>query len=417
MELKESYTLRVLSTLVIAQILGGVTQGVAFSMSALLAAKMAGQQWGGMSATLSTLGAALWALVLARVVVRFGRRAALTVGMFLGMLGAAAVLIAAQISSFPLLLVGFVLIGGGTAVGFQVRFVAADVSPVATRGRNLSLIMWATTIGAVIGPNLFNVAESLGDALGLAEHSGSYVISLAAQLVAVIALQVGLRPDPMGAVGAVRAGGVGKKKAKEDQPRLTEQSDHGAPLTGRRLIVAAIGVIAIGHFLMVSIMAMTPVHLEGHGASLTMIGITISAHVAGMYALSPLFGILADRWGRYAVIVLGWAMQGISALLLIVAPGNSVATIVSLILLGTGWSAIVIAGSALLVDATPDPERPRIQGRSDFFMNIAGAGGGALAGPIVGFLGMPTIGMIAIGMLGVSAAVLAWGRRAETREV
>ena len=62
---------------------------------------------------------------------------------------------------------------------------------------------------------------------------------------------------------------------------------------------------------------------------------------------------------------------------------------VGLVLLGLGWSASTVAGSALLTDAAPIADRVRLQGRSDLAMNLAGAVGGALSGPVLAVAGYP----------------------------
>ena len=51
-----------------------------------------------------------------------------------------------------------------------------------------------------------------------------------------------------------------------------------------------------------------------------------------------------------------------------------------LFLLGLGWSAALVSGSVLLVDAVPPADRPVVQGRADLAVNLSGALGGGLAG-------------------------------------
>src|SRR3546814_9893164 len=138
---------------------------------------------------------------------------------------------------------------------------------------------------------------------------------------------------------------------------------------------------------MVSVMAMTPVHLLHHGATLSVIGLTISLHVAGMYALSPVFGILADRAGRGVTILLGQGLLASSLLLAAAAPDSMVAVTTALILLGLGWSATTVAGSALLTEAAATSVRTRRQGVSDFTMSMVGAAGAVTAGLVLGTIG------------------------------
>lgn len=129
---------------------------------------------------------------------------------------------------------------------------------------------------------------------------------------------------------------------------------------GRSALVFAIGTIALSHAVMVSIMAMTPVHMTSHGASLTIVGFTISLHIAGMYALSPLFGWASDRFGRLTVIPAGQGMFAVSVLLIGTSPENTAAVTVALVLLGLGWSASTVSGSALVSDLVTGEARVRV---------------------------------------------------------
>jgi predicted MFS family arabinose efflux permease len=78
--------------------------------------------------------------------------------------------------------------------------------------------------------------------------------------------------------------------------------------------------------------------------------------------------------------------QGIFvAALLIAGLGSEQEQLVTigLFLLGLGWSAATVAGSALLVVSVPADQKTNVQGLSDSIQNLAGATGGAVAGSIV----------------------------------
>lgn len=191
-----TYRIRALSTLIIAQIAGAVGMGAATSVGALVAADIGGDGWTGMSATLNTVGAALFSIPLASLVLRFGRAASMSVGLIVATVGAALAILAIQLHSFPIMLLGFVLLGAATATNLQARFAAADVAHPDTKSRNLSIVIWATTLGAVLGPNLIAPGGRVAAAVGLNEFAGPFLFSIAAQLVGVVVLFFGLRPDP-----------------------------------------------------------------------------------------------------------------------------------------------------------------------------------------------------------------------------
>ena len=400
---------RVLSVLVAGQILGGIGMGATLSLGALLAAALSGSPaWSGMAATMSTLGAAAAAVPLARLAQSRGRRVSLSVGALVSAAGAVTAVSSAVAGIFPILLAGLALLGAGSAVSLQARFAAADLSSPGSRGRDLSIVLWSTTVGAVLGPNLFGPGEVLGSSLGLPPLTGAFVFSLAAQLAAAAVYITGLRPDPLLELKRLRAPGAGgaSPASKRSGFRILRTNAQAR---------YAVAVIALSHAVMVALMSMTPVHLSSHGASISLVGFTISLHIAGMYALSPVFGWLSDRTGRRRVILLG---QGLLLAALIVAgtaAESGAAVTVSLVLLGLGWSASVVSASALVSEAVEVPERPAVQGVSDLGMNAAGAAGGALAGPVLTAVGYSALGYAAVLLVAVILAWTAAGARSGTR--
>lgn len=386
---------RILTGLIVGQILGGIGFGAVVSVGALLAAEVGGSNaWSGMAATMSTLGAALFAIPMARAANARGRRISLTIGALAALAGVLLATFAASILSFPLLLVGLALAGAASAANLQARFAATDLSPSDRRARHLSIVMWSTTIGAVAGPNLIEPGEWLGRALGLPHLTGPFLFTIVAQVLVIAVYLSVLRPDPL-------------LTALADAPPRGVQSRSGGFATLRHNAAArhAVATVALSHATMVALMSMTPVHLYGHGASLTIVGFVISLHIAGMYGLSPLFGWLADRWGRIRVIYLAQAMLLVSLVIAWQGSHSEFWVTVSLVLLGTGWSAATIAGSALVVESVGIDERAGLQGASDFLMNAFAASAGALAGPVLSAIGYPGLGLACMVFV---AVVVGW---------
>ena len=383
---------RTVAVLSLGQILGGVAFGATISLGAVLAAEVSGDEaFSGLATAAVTLGTAAFAAPLAAFARRRGRRPALTTGMAVALAGVALVVVGAAASLFPLLLFAFALIGAGQASNLQSRFAATDLATAASRGRDLSIVVWATTIGAVLGPNLVGPGEALGALMGMPALTGPYLFTVAGQGLAILLYLAALRPDPLltaqAAVAADRSGAT-RPIAGTDRPRVARY---------------AIVVVAAAHGVMVSVMAMTPVHLLHHGATLTIVGVTISLHIAGMYALAPVFGILADRWGRMPTILLGQALLAASLVLAFLGQDSTVAVTVALVLLGLGWSAATVAGAALLTEASDEARRTRRQGLSDTVMSLVGAGGAIAAGVILGWIGYGGLALV-VGM-GVLVAV------------
>lgn len=384
------------AAIIAGQVLAGVGMGSTLSAGALLITEVSGSETlSGMAATMSTIGAALAAVPLAALATRRGRAPALATGAALAAVGAVVGLVAAILSSTLLLLAGIIVLGVGTAVNLQARFAATDLSEPGRRGRDLSVVVWATTIGAVLGPNLMGPGDAVGRALGLPPLAGPYLFTIAAQVLAAIVYLVGLRPDPLRL--ATRIG--------LERPASPEAAARTADVGG-----IATGMIAtcLSHATMVSVMAMTPVHLVSHGASLELVGITISLHVLGMYALSPVWGVLADRLGREATIAFGQVLLLGALLLLAVGAESELWVTIGLMLIGLGWSAASVAGSTLISESVDVVGRARIQGRADLLMSTAGALGGAAAGLVLAMIGYGGLALAATGLALIVLATLAW---------
>ena len=386
---------KVRRVLMAGQVLSGVGMGQTLSVGAILAADLSGSPgWSGMAATLATLGAASASIPLAKLASVAGRSWSLALGAWVAALGAGVIILAATVRSFPVLLVGIFLIGVGTAVNLQARFAATDLSTSKTRATDLSLVVWATTVGAVGGPNLVTAGEGWGIAWGIPALAGPFLIAGVAQLSSGFAYRIFLRPDPLRLAMA-------QGKNATDTPSAVQQPRHDSAVFRRLAFIT----LAFSHATMVAVMAMTPVHLVDHGATLAIVGFTISMHIAGMYALSPVFGFAADRFGRVTVIVVGQALLALSLLATGFGSESEAWVMVGLIVLGLGWSAATVAASALLTESTPLDVRTKTQGRADVVMSAAGALGGALSGVVLLMVGYSGLSLWALGL--VAAVLLA----------
>jgi MFS family permease len=369
-------TVKVLAT---AQVLNGVgVAGTVAAGSLLVASITNSETLAGLAQTSSVLGAAALALPLARLTSRGGRRLALSVGLIAGVIGSLLAIFGGSRENIYLMLTGTFLVGAASAAGYQARFAAIDLATDEKRAKQLSFVVWGSTIGAVSGPNLMEPSGNLAESLGLPRLTGPYLISAVTLALAVLVIQLFLRPDPY-LTAAKDSGAANLPRVKTKVALKHIRSNARASF--------AIAAIAIGHIAMVAVMVMTPVHMAHVDVTLTIIGLVISVHVLGMYAFSPLVGALTDRLGRLRVIQIGVAILLSSALISGFARADDAITLgIGLFLLGLGWSCTLIAGSALLTESVSPEFKSASQGASDLVMNLSGASGGAIAGVVIATL-------------------------------
>ena len=389
----------VVRTLVTSQMLGGVGLSAGVAVGALIAEEVSGSaRWAGLGGTFQILGSALVAIPVVRLMASRGRRPGLALGYLLAAVGAVGIIAAAAVGSFALLLAASLLFGGATTANGQARYAATDLAEPSHRARDLAVVVWATTVGSVLGPNLVTPGEPVARALGLPTLAGPYVFSVVGLLLALGLLLWRLRPDPLLEARRRHLAGGGEALAVQ-----------GSMVRGLRVVSgipdARLGLITLvlGHVTMVSVMVMTPLHMAHGHAELEVIGFVISMHVLGMFAFSPLTGMAVDRFGGRAVALVGSLVLSSATVLASVSPeGHSSTLLAGLFLLGLGWSCTLVAGSALLTGAVPEQERPAAQGASDLVMALVAGAGGALAGVVVEYAGYR---VLALGALAVAVAV------------
>ncbi|WP_197008617.1 MFS transporter [Longispora fulva] len=447
----------------ITNVIGGVGVAIGIAVGALLTARLTGGPGlSGLAQSGAVVGGALLAIPMTRLMNRAGRRPGLLLGYSVGTLGALLVVAAAVLESGPLAFLGMFCFGGSTAANLQARYAAVDLADPARRGWQLSIVVWATTIGSVAGPNLSRPADALLRRywVDLPELAGPFVFSAMAFLLAGVLIWALLRPDPLlvarelaapalaGVGSAPGSGGSGVAPAVfggappgpraapasggsapadgEEAPGLgaassgTALADDFAPVADRapaverrfgmraafRLVTAipaarlGLAATAVGHLVMVGVMSMTPIYIGqtpgiDHGDVLSIVGIVLSLHIAGMYALSPLVGLATDRFGRRPVILTGLGLLLAACAIAGTADHGTPQLAAGLFTLGLGWSCTMIGGSTLLVESVPVARRPAAQGLSDLVMGLSGAGAGALGGVVVQIAGYPVLAVLA----------------------
>jgi MFS family permease len=387
---------RLLRILIAAQVLGGLGQAAGGAAGALLARDVAGTDAAaGLPLSLLVAGSALAAIPISGLSRSAGRRPGLATALLAGAAGAALCVLAGAAENLPLLLAGCLLFGAGNTAVMLARYAAADLSEPERRARTIGLVVFATTFGAVAGPNLLEPTGEAAAAVGLPDLTGLFVLAAVAYTAAAAVLLALLRPDPL----RLATQGEPPEDSRGPRPSLSA-------LLEPPVVRAGLATIVTANLVMVAVMAMTPVHMRHHDHSLTLVGFVISLHIAGMFGPAPLTGRLADRLGPRRVALGGCAVL-LAAGSLAAAAGASVPVLsLGLLLLGVGWNACLIAGSALLVSAVAAGQRPRVEGVGELSMGIAAATGGALAGPAVAVASYAALAIAAAALAATVAPVL-----------
>jgi MFS family permease len=378
---------RTLTVLLLAQILSGAGLAAGITVGALLAEQMLGSsRFSGLAIVFFTIGSAAAAVGVGRVSQSLGRRAGLSAGYLTGAIGSLGVVVAANLGNVVLLFASMLVYGAGVATNLQARYAGADLAAPTRRGRAVSIVLVATAVGAIIGPNLANVTGSIAAEVGVPPLAGPFMLAGAAYAAAGLVLWILLRPDPLLLARSIAASSSshGGDATTGSSASTTASATKSEPQRWSWAVASGAGIMIITQLIMVAIMTMTPIHIEHHGHGVGITGVVIAAHVAGMFLPSPFSGWLVDRFGYLAIAAAAGVTLVAAGLLAAWGPVDSVATLLlALVLLGLGWNLGLVSGTTVVTDAVPLATRARTQGVVDLGIALAGAGGALSAGLIV----------------------------------
>ena len=355
---------RVTVALFVGNALASTAFLAAISVASIAAAELLGSaRLAGLPSALGTVGSALGASLLTTMSGRFGRRAVFSLGFGVAAVGGAIGMISQLTTSAVALFASMFIMGFGRAVAQLSRFAAGDIWPIERRASAIGFVVWAATIGSVIGPLMIVPASRIGTAYFDTELAGPFAFTGLGFALAALWYFATLRPEPLtlAVIG--------------DEPAADEDSE----IRPLRLLLRqptvrlAFIVLMVSQFVMILVMTVTPLHIRGHHPGLTLVGGVMMAHTLGMFAIAPVTGFLVDHFGARRMIVAGALLLAASSLLAAAAgEAQAVLLTTSLLLLGVGWNFHLVAGSAVLQEGLLLGERLRLQGLADSVTWISG---------------------------------------------
>jgi MFS family permease len=342
------------------------------TVSSLVAEQVTGSaSLSGIPNTMGTIGTAVGAATLSALSFRIGRRATFTIGFALAMVGSILAAASVGIGSLPVLLIAMAVLGFGRSVSQLSRFAAGDLREPERRASAISLIVWASTIGAVVGPLLLGPTSQMASRVGFDQLTGPITVGIIGFALAAILMFIGLRPEPLTLT-------IAPESEHPDEPSSLRE------ILSIPTVRLAIVALMTSQFVMVLIMTMTPIHIRSNDGSLGTVGIVMMAHTLGMFAIAPITGKLVDRHGPRRIIMLAVVTLPSASLVTIAAPAaNTVILVVDLFVLGVGWNFGFVAASTELQIGLPVADRLKIQGTADAITWISGGIGAAMSGVIV----------------------------------
>jgi MFS family permease len=361
------------------------------TLNTIAAVQLSGSEsYAGIPSTILTLAQALASVPIGLMMGRFGRRVGLGFSYGTSSLGALLGVLAIWQGWFPLMLVSATLVGIGRSGADQSRFTAGELFLEHERAAMIGRIIFAGTIGAVVGPALVSPGGALAAQIGLHTNAGAWLVAMVFYGLASVVTFIFLRPEPMTIARTLQ-------QMEPSSTDLDQEPERGTrELLRLPKVQLAILSMLIGQVVMTTLMTITPLHMSHSHYGTESISFVIMAHTLGMFGFSSVTGWLIDRYGRTIMMVAGAIILVISA---VISPLSTdlIVLVVGLFLLGIGWNFAYVAGSSLLADALKGRERTRMQGTNDMLVSGAAALGTFSSGPIFsagGYLAVTGTGLV-----------------------
>jgi len=369
-----------------AQALAGGNNTVIVSTTAILGGMLAPEKGlATLPITGMVMGMWLGTLPVGALARRFGRRTALQVGSFFGILSGFVSYAAVMQNSFWVLILGTFCGGLYAAAHQSYRFAAADTASEKFRAKAVSWVLAGGIFAAVIGPQLVIFTKDL-----MAPHlfAASFIGQSICALLAAIVLQFVRIPRPVARAGAAPS---------RPLPEIIRNP--------RFVVAAACGMAS--YALMNLVMTSAPLAMVGCGHSVTDAALGIQWHVLAMYGPSFFTGGLINRFGTERVTGIGLVLIALTAAIAI--SGTSVMHFWwALIALGVGWNFAFIGATTMVTRCHHAGERNKVQAFNDFLVFGSMAISSFSSGQMLAAFGWDVLNLMLVPFVVAAAGLLAW---------
>jgi MFS family permease len=377
----------------LAQAMQGAGMQVAITVSALMVvALLDSPALAGVGGSILGISRLVAAYPTGRITDSFGRKPGMLAGLVMGLVGSLILALAMPLSSFLVFLIGMSLLGLGIGAVTQLRVAAADMYPPARRAEGLGWVLTGSVAGAFVGPLIIGAAALIAVRTEFDEFAIAWTL-VPIGIVPAMVMVLLVRPDPKQIAIELWKYWPGYEAPVASQEVRTERRTGFGKFVADPKKQVAFAAYAAAQGTMAMMMVMTPLVMRNSGLSLTVISFAIALHVVGMFAFSVPMGRMADRLGRKRLIFAGLLIEAAGALLV---PLTGIFVIITggLFLVGFGWSAVNVAGTALIADTTEPDERGRAIGANDTFAAALAFGAPLAGGFIADSAGLMTVGVI-----------------------
>jgi MFS family permease len=295
--------------------------------------------------SLSIVGTAVFSFFAAKIMGQIGRKKGFVLSSIYSSLAALLGAYSIYSENFILFCISCFIIGTGIAFTHQYRFAAAETVEKIDSSRAISILLLATILSALIGPNVANFTK---DIVQGHLYTGSY-ISLSILIIIPVFFLLFYKTD---------------KDPKIIEESKGKQRSYGE-LLQNPIILQAIVTAAFAYSIMSFLMTATPISMyKMHGFNLGTTSIVIQSHIIGMFLPSLITGTLIKKYGHSVIIYIG-ALIFLFCISLSFYEQSFANYLISLVLLGVGWNFLFIGGTSLLVICYRDSEKFKVQGFND----------------------------------------------------